>query len=258
MPTKPSALALRPDRSWALFLDVDGTVLHLKPRPDAVAPSARVCRVLDGLTDCLGGAVGLVSGRPISQIDALFRPRRLPAAGQHGLERRDARGRLLRPPRPDGLDRLRDGLKKRLEGRAGVILEEKSHALAVHYRQAPRERRAMLDLAADLVPRLAPGMQLIDGDMVVEIKPAGASKGSAIRDFMNEPPFRGRLPVFIGDDTTDEDGFRFVDSAGGVGIRVGPSERSEARYALSGVDQVVGWLEEWPELLRKTAAERRA
>ncbi len=258
MPTNPSALSLRPDPGWALFLDIDGTVLHLKRRPQEVERSARVCRVFDGLSDCLGGAVGLVSGRPISQIDVLFRPRRPPAAGQHGLERRDAGGRLLSPARPDGIDRLRDGLKKRLDGRTGVILEEKSHALAVHYRQAPRERQAVLDLAAALVPRLAPGMQIIDGDMVTEIKSAGASKGSAIRDFMEEPPFRGRLPVFIGDDTTDEDGFRFVNSAGGVGIRVGRSERSEARYSLSDVDQVVGWLEGWPELLRKTGTGRGA
>lgn len=260
MRSRPSALSLVPDPGWALFLDVDGTVLHLARRPDEVERSERVCRVLAAVAGALDGAVGLVSGRPIEQLDALFRPCRLPAAGQHGLERRDARGRRHSAPRPEGIDRLREGLDDGLAGRAGVIVERKSHALAVHYRQAPEERAALQALVGGMVARLAPGMQVLRGNMVLEIKPADADKGSAIRDFMAEPPFRGRLPVFVGDDTTDEYGFAHVNAAGGHSIRVGPCGRSAARHALSDVDEVVEWLEGWPAALgrRPAGVERHA
>ena len=253
---KPSALSLRPDPGWALFLDVDGTVLHLKETPDAVERSDRVCRILDELLPRLGGAVALVSGRPIDELDELFRPRRLPAAGQHGLERRDARGRRRAAPAPPGLDRLRASLKASAAGAPGVIVEEKSHALAVHYRQAPGIGDALRDAVRNLVREHAPDMQVMHGHMVIEIKPAGADKGSAIRDFMAETPFRGRVPVFIGDDTTDEDGFAHVNAAGGLSVRVGRSDRTAAGHVLSDVDEVVEWLGGWPARLGAPSRKR--
>ena len=255
-PERPSALNLRPEPGWALFLDVDGTVLHLRATPDEVRRCDRVCRILDELLPCLGGAIGLVSGRPIDELDELFRPHRLPAAGQHGLERRDVHGRRRAGPAPPGLDRLRAGLKASAAGAPGIIVEEKSHAVAVHYRQAPETADALQDLVRSMVREHAPEMQVMNGHMVIEIKPASANKGSAIRDFMAEAPFRGRTPVFIGDDTTDEDGFTHVAKAGGYAIRVGHSDRTAARHVLSDVDEVVAWLETWPACLRAPRRKR--
>ncbi len=252
---RPSALSLRPEPGWALFLDVDGTVLHLKATPDEVRRCDRVCRILDELLPCLGGAIGLVSGRPIDELDELFRPHRLPTAGQHGLERRDVHGRRRAGPAPPGLDRLQAGLKAAAARMPGIIVEEKSHAAAVHYRQVPATEGALRDLVRNMVREHAPDMQIIHGHMVIEIKPTAADKGSAIRDFMAEAPFKGRTPVFIGDDTTDEDGFAHVNAAGGHAIRVGHTDRTAARHVLKDVDEVVAWLDSWPACLRHAAPE---
>lgn len=246
-----SALSLRPRSEWALFLDVDGTLLHFADTPDGVRRSERVCRILEALGPCLDGALALVSGRPIEVLDGLFAPHRLPAAGQHGLQRRDASGLRHDTAVPDAIDRLRSPLNELARTVPGTLLEQKSHALAVHYRRTPGRAAELRRTVNDLVRSSAPELQVVHGSMVIEIKPRNADKGSAIREFMKETPFSGRSPVFIGDDTTDEDGFACVNALNGHAIRVGKANGTVARYRLPGVDEVVDWLAAWPMLLRK-------
>lgn len=246
-------MSLRPASDWALFLDVDGTLLHLRQTPDGVDRSERVCQILEDIMVCLGGAVALVSGRTIQNLDELFVPHRFPVAGLHGLERRDAAGIVHSHSESEVLDTLRPPLMEVADAHEGVILEDKSRALAIHYRQAPEKAAEIQSLVEDLVRPLAHELHVIHGKMVTEIKPWHADKGSAIGDFMNEPPFKGRVPVFIGDDTTDEDGFAFVNQMNGYAIRVGDGEgdsvETAARYSLEDVDEVIAWLENWPSSL---------
>lgn len=250
-----SALLLRPRPDWALFLDVDGTLLHLREDPGGVSRDERVCRILDAVAAALHGALALVSGRPIDALDRLFWPSRLPAAGQHGLERRDAGGRRHAASVSAAMDELRRALGALARDDARLVLEEKSHALALHYRRAPGRGAELREKAEALVGRAAPGLQLMHGKMVMEIKPRNADKGSAIRAFMGEAPFSGRVPAFIGDDTTDEDGFSCVNALNGHAIRVGEAADTAARYSLRGVDEAVSWLEAWPRLLRGGGGE---
>jgi trehalose 6-phosphate phosphatase len=249
---RQSAVSLRPASDWALFLDVDGTLLHLRQTPDGVNRSERVCQILEQIMVCLGGAVALVSGRTIQNLDELFEPHRFPVAGLHGLERRDAEGIVHCHSESELLDALRPPLMKVADAHKGVILEDKSRALAIHYRQAPDKATEIQSFVEDLVRPLAHELHVIHGKMVSEVKPWHADKGSAISDFMDETPFMGRVPVFIGDDTTDEDGFAIVNQKNGFAVRVGDGVDTAARYSLKDVDEVISWLECWPSSLKKT------
>jgi trehalose 6-phosphate phosphatase len=252
-----SAVSLRPSFDWALFLDVDGTLLHLRQTPDGVDRSERVCQILEEIMVCLGGALALVSGRTIQNLDELFAPHRFPVAGLHGLERRDAKGIVHSHSESAVLDALRPPLSEFANAHEGVLMEDKSRALAIHYRQAPDKATEIQRLVEGLVRPLAHELHVIHGKMVSEIKPWHADKGSAIGDFMNESPFKGRVPVFIGDDTTDEDGFTFVNQMSGYAIRVGNSDGDDdsvdtaAGYTLNDVNAVIAWLESWPSSIHK-------
>jgi trehalose 6-phosphate phosphatase len=243
---------------WALFLDVDGTLLHFADTPDAVEVGEHLHRALERLAPLLGGALALISGRRIADLDRLFAPLVLPIAGLHGLERRDAGGTLHRLADEAGLDELRGPLAEFAAAHPGVLLEDKGQALALHYRRAPAAegaaRQLVERLAADRLDRL----RVLDGKMVLEIKPRLANKGAAIGGFMGEAPFAGRRPVFAGDDVTDEDGFAVVNGLGGASIRVGDEGPSEAVYRLEDVQAVMEWLEALPGMLGACrAGERR-
>jgi len=248
---RKSVQSLRPAPDWALFLDADGTILHLKETPDSVEASAHLLDILELISRCLNGAVALVSGRRIDDLDRIFVPHKLPTAGLHGLERRDATGFVNEFPEPQALETLRTPLNDIARSNDGVHVEDKSHALAVHYRQAPHRAAEIQTLVEDLIRPLAHELHVIHGKMVSEIKPRHADKGSAIRDFMDESPFKGRLPVFIGDDTTDEDGFALVNQLHGYAVRVGDNESTAARYSVDNVDEVIAWLESWPNFLQR-------
>lgn len=225
----------------ALFLDVDGTLLEFADRPDAVVPNVRLPDILCGLEVALGGALALISGRTVENLDRIFEPLRFPAAGQHGLERRDAGGRLHKSDLAHALDDIRPELRDFVDQHDGTLLEDKGTALALHYRMAPSAEAA----ARTLVDRLTADrdeLHFLAGKMVFEIKPRAVDKGVAISCFMSEPPFCGRMPVFLGDDVTDEDGFRVVNSAGGTSIRVGDAAATAAQYGLPDVDSVHDWL----------------
>jgi len=203
-------------RDWALFLDLDGTLLDLAAEPQAVRVSPGLPAQLAALTRGLGGALALVSGRPLSDIDRLF-PGRFNAAGTHGAQWRLG-GTLIEPGTAIGaaLLEMTPLLRQETARLPGVLLERKPHALALHYRLAPAHEAQVRALATRAAERLGPAFRLQLGKLVVEILPAAAGKGAAIERFMDAPPYAGRTPVFVGDDRTDEDGFAVVNARGGL------------------------------------------
>lgn len=227
---------------YAFFFDVDGTLAAIQSRPEAVFIPEQVIAQLQQLSALSQGALALVSGRPIEQLDALAAPWYGPAAGVHGAERRDAEGNLQRISLPVEVEQsLRAELQDAMASWPGTQLEVKGMAFALHYRQAMQHEQDVMRLAEQSVKRF-PGLVLQPGKCVVEIKPAGIDKGAAISDFMEQPPFAGRTPVFIGDDLTDEKGFLAVNARQGVSIKVGEGS-TQAHYRLHDVDAVYGWLE---------------
>ncbi|TFY97839.1 trehalose-phosphatase [Ramlibacter rhizophilus] len=203
----------------ALFLDFDGTLVDLAPRPEAVQVDAGLAPLLDALGHWLGGAVAVVSGRPIEQLDQFLAPQRLPVAGVHGVERRRADGsRVDMEAEPPA--RVEAAARQLAQQHEGLQVELKRGAVALHYRLAPQLEAACVAAMQAAVDE-SPGLILLHGKMVVEAKPARASKGHAIEDFLREAPFAGRTPVFIGDDVTDEVGFAVVQRLGGVAVKVG-------------------------------------
>ena len=234
------------DSRSALFLDVDGTLLEIAPRPELV-------RVPDGLPSLMvrlsaqrEGALALISGRPLAQLDRLFQPWQGAAAGLHGLERRRADGTLdclVDGASAAALDRLRPKLAALAADGTGLILEDKGGTLALHYRAAPQRAPEIRAVVEALQREFASALRLIAGKMVVEFRPPSVDKGRAIAAFLAEPPFRGRRPVFVGDDTTDEDGFAEIGRRGGIAVRVGPFDGSTAaNFRLPTVTAVLAWL----------------
>jgi trehalose 6-phosphate phosphatase len=236
--------------NWALFLDVDGTLLDHADSPDAVSVEPALRALLARLLAATRGALALVSGRPVADLARLFAPLEIPAAGQHGTERRAADGSVHRhaPPRA----RLREAasrLARLAAPHAGLLLEDKGMTLALHYRRAPalagRVEREMRAVAA----ALGDAFELQAGKFVWELKPSGRDKGVAIAEFLREAPFRGRLPVFLGDDLTDEQGFALVNRLGGHSVKVGPGPTG-ARWRLADAAAVRGWLAQYADYER--------
>lgn len=225
----------------ALFIDFDGTLADIAPRPDAVALPAGLVPLLATLHGRLGGALAVVSGRPISQLDAFLAPLQLPLAGLHGAERRSASGVVTRLPEAD-LAEVVARLQALAAVHAGLLVEAKPGAVALHYRLAPDCEALARQAMQDALQR-SPGMALLHGKMVIEMKPANASKGRAVEAFMAEPPFAGRQPLFAGDDTTDESGFAVVQAAGGAGIKIGPGP-TQAQHRLDSPTRLQAWLQD--------------
>jgi len=248
---RPADLVPRPGvpdglTPWALFLDVDGTLLEFSAHPDLVMVDAALCELLDRLAAGLDGALALVSGRAIETLDRLFAPRRFAAAGLHGLELRPAGGPALHSMPLTAATRLLDCLADELEAGlslfTGVLVERKGPALALHYRQAPSAAAAVKAAARATQGLLGDGYRLQEGHAVVELVPVSASKGVAIGCLLEQPPFRGRRPVFIGDDLTDEGGFSAVNARQGLSIRVGDQGDSAASCRLADTHAVRRWL----------------
>lgn len=243
---------------WALFLDVDGTLLEIVEHPEDVRVTPNLRAILADLLRLLDGAVALVSGRPIASLDRFFSPLRPPAAGQHGLERRDGRARI-HYHRDEGhaLDAARQRLQTFVRTHPRAVIEDKTLAVALHYRRAPAAAGEARALMYELLEGLAPDYELQEGKMVLEIKPAGRNKGTVVREFMAEPPFAGRVPVFIGDDVTDEDGFDAVMALGGIAVKVGPGE-SMAPWRLRDSGRVLDWLRQYVEFCSEKLQRRAA
>lgn len=229
------------DARWAFFLDVDGTLIDIANTPCEARVDDALLGLVARLHHACGGALALISGRCLADLDQHLGSVRIPLAGQHGLERRDATGNLHTHATPP---EARRGLRQRLDALVaeypGLLLEDKGLTLALHYRQAPQLASWLHRLLGGWLKDAA-GLQLQKGKRVLEFKPAGFDKGSAIAEFMAEPPFFGRRPVFIGDDVTDEHGFERVNLLNGHTVKVGAG-RTAARHRLPDVAAVRAWL----------------
>jgi len=233
------------DGTSALFLDFDGTLVELAATPDAVVVPEGLAGTLALVRERLGGALAVVSGRPITSLDVFLRPLDLPLAGVHGAERRTADGQLLLQPAPS-LDAVEAAAMALQRLHPALEAESKRGALALHYRRAPELEslcRGVMQAAVDT----SPGVTLLSGKMVFEAKSAGVSKGLAVAQFLREHPFTGRRPVFIGDDTTDEAGFEAAQAQGGVGIKVGAGP-TVAAHRIAGPAELLRALRAWLDL----------
>jgi trehalose 6-phosphate phosphatase len=230
-----------PSLEWCLFLDVDGTLIELTDTPSQTQADPAIKSLLRDVAERLGGAVALISGRTIETLDALFAPLRFPAAGLHGVERRKASGALQGVNFVDTqLDRARAAIKSLVDAHPGTLMEDKDRTIAIHFRMAPQFEEVLRRSIIDIAKPLGKNYHIQYGKMLFEIKPSGFNKASAIKAFLDEPPFSGRLPVFIGDDLTDQDGFAIVEARGGISIAVG--DRVHGQFRLSDVAAVRDWL----------------
>jgi trehalose 6-phosphate phosphatase len=231
-----------PSLDWCLFLDVDGTLVELAETPSAVLVDRSLNGLISAVARRLNGAVALVSGRSIATIDELFAPLKLPAAGQHGAERRTASGASYSAGarREADLDGARLSLITFVDAHPGTLFEDKGFTIAVHFRRAPEFEESVLHAVSAAAAALGAGYEVQAGNRVFEIKPSSFTKATAAEAFMSEAPFAGRTPVFVGDDLTDEPGLRFAERAGGISIAVG--DRISGQWRLENPREVRRWL----------------
>jgi trehalose 6-phosphate phosphatase len=217
-----TALSLYPDK-WALFLDIDGTLLDLAETPEAIVVPPSLPFALHALSRKLGGALALVTGRSVAFVDPLFAPFHFPVAGLHGAERRDAAERMRRALIPPAFQEMKRTIAQEAEAWPGALVEDKGAAVAVHYRQAPEREAEIAEAMQRYLQEAGPDWTLQHGKLVFEICPARASKGHAVEAFLDEEPFIGRKPLAIGDDVTDETMFAVANRLGGQSVRVAPA-----------------------------------
>jgi len=227
----------------ALYLDIDGTIVEIAQSPEVVRVPEWLLALLGRLSLKLDGALAFVSGRTLASIDELFAPLKLPAIAMHGAEvRSDDEHVIFAQALALELQRALPPLLAALEGMRGVRLENKGSVLALHYRGAPERGRDVLKLAELTLCELGPEFGLLVGKCVVEIRPRHLNKGTALSRLMEQPPFRGRIPIFAGDDSSDEDAFAVVNRLGGISVRVGAPGPSAATYRLPDPDALRAWL----------------
>jgi trehalose 6-phosphate phosphatase len=231
-----------PRSDWAYFFDIDGTLVDIAPTPSEVRLERELLELVRRLHDATGGALALISGRSIADIDSILHGARLPVAGQHGVERRGANDGISRHHFPaEKLEAARTRLNDVVARHPGLLLEDKGLSLALHYRASPALGSFAHRLMRTVHAEIGPDYTVLTGKRIVEIKPSGKDKGQAVSEFMAEEPFKGRIPVFVGDDATDEYGFAVVNSLGGYSIKVGGG-RSIARWRIADVEAVRSWL----------------
>ena len=225
----------------ALFLDIDGTLAEFKRRPEEVGPTPRLTALLRGLRLRLNDRVAMISGRALSDMDRITEGAVVAASGVHGLEHRDAQGRLATSPPHPGLARARAEFTALVRDHPALLLEDKGLGLVLHYRAAPELAELANAAAARMVNET--GLALQKGDMMAEVRTPGRNKGDALKTFMTEPPFEDAEPVFVGDDLTDESAFEAARDLGGYGVLVGPQRETAASFRLDDVTSVLAWLE---------------
>lgn len=235
-PPAPLALA-----KAALFLDLDGTLAPIAARPQDVMPDPRRTGILEKLMGGLDGRLAVVSGRTLSDIDRILEGRVPAVAAVHGLVRRDAGGEVTEsqphPAQPEAVAALR----LFAAGHPGMLVEDKILSATLHYRGAPEQAHAARQEAERIAART--GLALQPGDMVVELRTPGPTKGDSVEAFLAHAPFTGAVPIFLGDDLTDEDGFAAAERLGGYGVLVGPKRDTAARLRLDDVAAALAWLE---------------
>ncbi|UVK37031.1 trehalose-phosphatase [Mesorhizobium sp. AR10] len=232
-----------PAGHWALFLDIDGTLLEHAAHPDAVSVSDELRTLLGTIEHRLDGAVAFITGRSVEAADRLFHPLKLRVAGLYGLEHRlTPDGPVEVADAPADIAALADAIEAELND-AQVYIERKGSILAIHTRAAPHLLARATHLVEQALAQLPKGYRVIPGNAGVELMPLEAAKGAAVRRFMAIPSFASRRPVFLGDDTADENGFEAINEAGGISIRVKPRGPTAAKYVLDDVTGAIGWLE---------------
>lgn len=231
-------------RDWALFFDVDGTLLDFVADPATARAPVTLQRTLAKLSDALDGALAIISGRSISDLDRIFAPLCLSLAGQHGAEaRRDDDDVLVFAPSSEALQAILAPIQTYARSEPALRIENKGLSVAIHYRGAEHLRDKLLALIEEAMARHRTDYELLFSHLAFDIRPRGWHKGRAVEWFMEAPPFAGRRPVFIGDDRTDEDGFAAVLARGGHAIKVGARGDTVAQWNLSGPSELRSWLE---------------
>jgi trehalose 6-phosphate phosphatase len=225
----------------ALFLDFDGTLVAIAPTPSSIQVPADLPDLLTAVSGRLSGALAIVSGRPVRTLVHFLDPFAGLLIGQHGLERRGMDGRIVQAPPQPGLEAIRSSLSGFAKTHPGLNFEDKGVTVSLHYRQAPDLEDACRRLARQAAGDSGGQFRVLQGHGVVELLPTTAGKGNAVVTCLAGPPFKGRVPVFIGDDTGDEPGFEAVNQRHGISIRVGEGQ-SVARYRFESPDQVRDWL----------------
>lgn len=225
----------------SLFLDLDGTLVGIRPRPEDVVAEAELLDLLPRVADRLGGRLAVVSGRAVADVDRILQGRVRCVAGVHGLEWRSEFGGQVQLAAEDLDPGVGEGARGFVETRPGMLVEDKGLGVALHYRNAPQHETAAVEFAERLAARH--GLIARRGRMVVEVRSPAADKGRAIARFLAAAPFAGSRPVFVGDDVTDEDGFRLVEDLGGCGVLVGPPRPTAATRRLADEKAVRAWLQ---------------
>lgn len=215
----PLATPPEPENDWALFLDLDGTLLEIARTPDSVVVPHDLIRDLAAASAALGGALAVVSGRPLTEVDALLTPLRLPGGGEHGAVVRLPSGDRDEVDQQVPRDWV-EALTAAAANRQGVLIERKTHSVVVHYRCAPRFQEFFKHLCTELIQGSMSEFEILQGKMAVEIRPRTVTKARAVELLMQVEPFRGRKPIFVGDDVTDQDGFLAAKALGGQGLDV--------------------------------------
>ena len=236
-----------PQIDWlrsALFLDVDGTLLEIQEHPANVQSDEALINALCRVSKILRGALALISGRPIVDLDRIFSPAKFSAAGAHGAEYRWGGNSIVERPARAVPQWAIEEAAEFADTHRGLLLEHKKFVFALHYRMAPELGIHAHRLMDSLLKKTGKEYRLIKGKMVLELLPRLHTKGSAIEELLEKAPFKGRRPVFVGDDVTDEDGFRVSNNLGGVSIYVGDNAETRACYRLGGIAAVRSWIQE--------------
>ncbi|HEV2675670.1 MAG TPA: trehalose-phosphatase [Aliidongia sp.] len=227
---------------WSYFIDFDGTLVDFAETPGAITVSADLRALLDATHKAVHGALAIVSGRPLAELDHFIALPHLPMAGQHGLEWRDAFGCVARMPRLSLSPHIVQAAHHWAAERPGSLVEVKDFSVALHVRSAPALLSEALAFGRQLVASDPSRLMLQPGSFVVEIRCRGGDKGDVVNRLLRDRPFLGRRPVFIGDDLTDEHGFAAATRGGGFGILVGAERETGARHRLSDPAAVKAWL----------------
>ncbi|MGE0829891.1 MAG: trehalose-phosphatase [Hyphomonadaceae bacterium] len=223
----------------ALFLDLDGTLVDIVERPELTVADADLRRDLAALNSVFDGAVAILSGRTLADIERILGRNIEIVVGVHGVERR-VRNEVVRNASAD-LSDVRQRLRRLVDrGALPAELEDKGHAIALHYRASPQEEAFVRAVAAEVAAPI--GLQVLHGKMVVEILPYGVTKGTALKALLKEPQFKGRVPIVVGDDVTDEDAFEAANEAGGYSVLVGDPRLTKATSSLANAASVRAWL----------------
>lgn len=237
-PIEPASLPPLPPLSrLALLLDLDGTLLDLASAPTEVRVPHGLPTLLCRLAARLGGALAVISGRPIEEVETLLPGLRIAIAGEHGAAIRRAPGLPLEHPSlPEVPLRWREAARTLAAAHPGVLLEDKPHGFVLHFRHAEAAGPALVAALEEFIAGSRAGFVLVPAILAWEVRPAAADKGTAVRALLERPPYAGRIPLFVGDDVTDDDGIRAARELDGFGFQVAPTFGNAAgvrRWLLS-------------------------